>query len=367
MDSSYKKEPNVKMKIALIADTHWGVRNDNQLFVDNTKRFLDDIFFPQLDVMGINHVIHLGDLVDRRKYINFVTAKRLREDFLDQLLHRKINMDLIAGNHDVYYKNTNSVNALYELIVGKYNNIIVHTEPTTVTFDQTDILLLPWINDENRQRSIDNIQSTKATIALGHLELAGFQMYSGSMVSHGDDPDIFGRFDLVCSGHYHHKSSSGNIHYLGSHGQFTWSDYEDPRGFHVLDTETKQLTFIENPYKIFKKVWYNDTDKDLQQTLDYDFESHQHTITKVIVTAKNNPYIFDKFIEKLEKSNVHDMQIVEDHLNLNLQEDNDIVNEAESTIDIFKNFIKQVDVSDSNKIKLEQTIVQLYNEALTIQ
>jgi hypothetical protein len=61
------------------------------------------------------------------------------------------------------------------------------------------------------------------------------------------------------------------------------------------------------------------------------------------------------------------MQIVEDHLNLNLQDDSDIVNEAESTVDIFKGFIHQTDIADTDKIKLEQVIVQLYNEALTVQ
>ena len=97
-----------------------------------------------------------------------------------------------------------------------------------------------------------------APIVLGHLELVGFEMFRGSVSTHGDSPDLFGRFDLVCSGHYHHKSDTGNIHYLGSHSQFTWSDYGDDRGFHILDTETKELEFVKNPYEMFAKVWYDD-------------------------------------------------------------------------------------------------------------
>lgn len=356
------------MKLALIADTHWGVRNDNQLFMDNTKRFLDDVFFPTLLSNNINHVIHLGDIVDRRKYVNFLTAKRLREDFLEPLENKKINLDIIAGNHDVYYKNTNEVNALEEVINGRYHNVNIYTQATTIIQeDGTPILYVPWINNENRDATLNEIRSTKSQIVLGHLELAGFQMYSGSMVSHGDDPDLFGRFHVVCSGHYHHKSTSGNIHYLGSHGQFTWSDYEDPRGFHIFDTETEQLTFVRNPYNIFKKVWYNDTDKTIKQIMEHDFTQYNKTIVKVIVTNKNNPYMFDKFIEAIEQSQPHDMQVVEDHLNLNLEEDSDIVNEAESTIEIFKKYIDQATVTGISKEKLQTTIEDLYNEALTVQ
>jgi hypothetical protein len=199
---------------------------------------------------------------------------------------------------------------------------------------------------------------------MGHLELSGFEMYKGSMVSHGDDRRIFERFDTVLSGHYHHRSSDGSIHYLGNHAEFTWSDYDDPKGFHVLDTETRDLTFIRNPYKIFDKVWYDDLTKNPDEI---DTDSYKSKIIKVIVTNKTNPYKFDLFINKLEKSGVIDMQIVDDHLNLALEDDTNIINEAESTIDIFKHHIDQINIANLDKKRLENTIVDLYNEALTIE
>lgn len=352
------------MKIALITDTHWGIRNDSIAFHDNNKKFLDDVFFPTLVSNGIKNIIHLGDIVDRRKYINFLTAKRLRDDFLSPLENIGITLDIIAGNHDVYYKNTNEVNALKELIDGRYYNINIYTEATTVTQeDGTPILYVPWINDENRAKTLKEIHDTKSQIILGHLELAGFHMYRGSIESHGDDPDLFGRFDVVCSGHYHHKSSSSNIHYLGSHSQFTWSDHNDPRGFHILDTKTKELEFVVNPYEMFAKVWYDDMNKDPEII---NVESLKDKFIKVIVSNKNDLYKFDKFIDKIEKVGVIDLQVVEDHLNLNTEGDEDIINEAESTVDIFKKYIDQVDFG-INKKKLETTIVNLYNEALTVQ
>ena len=354
------------MKIALITDTHWGVRNDNIAFMDNSKKFLDEVFFPYLDANNIRTVVHLGDLVDRRKYINMQTATRLRIDFLDKLANRGLDVHMIAGNHDTYFKNTNTVNALRELVVGKYDFIVYDKHPCEWTFDGTNILLLPWICDENREKSLDAIRNTRAQIVMGHLELQGFEMFRGSIVSHGDDPSLFYRFDTVMSGHYHHRSSSGNIHYLGSHAEFTWSDYSDPKGFHIFDTETRKLTFIENPYIMFAKVWYDDTPEGTKNA-GVNIDSLKGMHVKVIVTNKTDPYRFDKFIEKLEKVGVLEMQIVEDHLNLAVETDEEIVDEAESTINIFKKYIEQVNSVNLDKVRLEKTIVDLYQEALTIE
>jgi len=354
------------MKIALITDTHWGVRNDNVSFMDNSKKFLDEIFFPTISSENIDTIVHLGDLVDRRKYININTARRLREDFLQPIEDRELNFHLIAGNHDTYFKNTNNVNALREIVrgYGSKNNWYVYDQiPREVDFDGTIVLMLPWICEENRKIVFERIKSTNAQIIMGHLELAGFEMYKGSMVSHGDDRNLFSRFDLVLSGHYHHRSGDGSVHYLGSHGEFTWSDYNDPRGFHILDTETRQLTFIENPFKMFRKIWYNDTDEAfLNNSIDY--SEYKNSILKIIVTNKTNPYWFDKFVENIESENPIDLQIVEDHLNLDLEDDMDIINEAESTLDIFKKYIENYELKNIDKEKLSNKIVELYNEAL---
>jgi DNA repair exonuclease SbcCD nuclease subunit len=354
------------MKIALITDTHWGVRNDNIAFMDNSKRFLDETFFPTIKREEIRTVIHLGDLVDRRKYININTASRLRQDFLEPLANGGYDVHFIAGNHDTYFKNTNKVNALQELVVDKYSFKVHDQLPRELEFDGTIVLILPWICNENREVCLHKIKTTPAQIVMGHLELQGFEMFRGSIVSHGDDPALFDRFDVVMSGHYHHRSSRGNIHYLGSHAEFTWSDYSDPRGFHIFDTENRNLTFVENPYRMFKKIWYNDADATFLNS-DIDYAQYKNCMLKVIIQEKTNLFWFDKFIENIESENPLDIQIVEDHLNLNLEEDSDIVNEAESTIDIFKKYISGFDEKTVNKEKLEKKIVELYNEALAVE
>lgn len=356
------------MKLALITDTHWGVRNDNVAFLDNSKKFLDNTFFPYLDEHNIRTVIHLGDIVDRRKYININTARRLREDFLQPLSLREIDFHLIIGNHDTYFKNTNDVNSGRELIVGRYPTFKIYSnQAVTVDFDGLPILFIPWITSENKEETFNAIQKTNAQIAMGHLEIQGFEMFKGSIVSHGEDRSVFDKFDIVMSGHFHHKSTDGHIYYLGSHAEFTWSDYNDPRGFHIFDTETRELKFIQNPYRMFKKVWYNDSDDDFLQTK-VDYSQFKDSIVKVIVTCKNNPYWFDKFIENIETEEPIQLQIVEDHLNLDLAEDEQqIIDEAESTLDIFKKYINSYDNDQISKEKLTNKVVELYNEAISLE
>ena len=353
------------MKIALIADTHWGVRNDHPAFLNNNRLFLENVFFPYIDTNRISTIIHAGDLVDRRKYININTARSLREDFLDPICDRRINFDIIAGNHDTYYKNTNGINSLQELVRGERQNYYIN--PFEWEYDNCKILLLPWICDDNRLISMDIVRNTNASICIGHLELIGREMYKGSVSMVGDSPSLFGNFDAVYTGHYHHKSSVDNIHYLGSHAQFTWSDFDDERGFHILDTETRSVEFIRNPYEMFAKVWYDDRDTTLEAILKQDFSAYNNKMVKIIVTAKSNPYWFDKFIEELEKQEIIDMQVVEDHRNLDLQDDDAIINEAESTIEIFNKYIETGSFPGTNKLKLQKVIEELHIEALSIQ
>ena len=351
------------MKIALITDTHWGVRNDQIAFLDNNKKFLDDIFFPYLDLHGISNVVHLGDLVDRRKYLNINTAKRLRDDFISPLRDRGITAHLIIGNHDTYYKNTNTINSIREF----YNDdFIIYERATEVKFDDVPILFIPWICDDNRDETIEIIGKTNAQIAMGHLEIAGFEMYRGSPVSHGDDRSLFGRFDLVCSGHYHHKSSHGNINYLGSHAEFTWSDYDDPKGFHILDTETRELTFVVNPHKMFRKIWYNDKDKTSEEVMDRDFSKYAGAYVKLIVSNKDNPFVFDLFTTKLYEALPLEVTIVEDHRNMDTISEEDLLDETEDTLTILSKYIGTIESNVDNK-DLDNLMRSLYHEALQME
>ena len=356
------------MKIAFVTDTHFGARNDAASFLEYFSNFFDNIFFPYLDEHKIDTVIHLGDIVDRRKFINFNTLNVLKSTFLEPIRERNIDFHCIIGNHDIPYRNTNKINALKELYEGtNVPNIQYYWEPVEKTFGGCDMLFLPWINKENYEQSLAAVNETKAQVCLGHLEIQGFEMLRGVKNDHGLSRDIFNRFELVCSGHFHHKSHDSNIHYLGSPYEIFWSDYNALRGFHIFDTVTRELEFIRNPYRIFHKLVYNDEGKTVDQIVkDTQYDQYKNTYIKVIVQEKTNPYAFDLMLDKLYKADCVHISIVDDHKHLDRQPDEEIINEAEDTMTILTKFVNNLNFEGDNS-KLNILMRDLYNEASKIE
>lgn len=357
------------MKIAVITDIHYGVRNDSPHFIDANRRFFREVYFPKLDEELIEHVVFMGDLVDRRKYINFMTAHHMRVDFMEPHRDKGVHIDAILGNHDVYYKNTNEFNALRELY-RDCNYVTIFDEPFERTFGTGEdrLLYLPWCNPSNKDQLINAIQDSRASVVFGHLELEGFAMDKHTVSQHGAfERKLLDKFDVVASGHYHHASEQGNIKYLGSHAQFTWADHGDKRGFHIFDTETREFTFVENPFNMFEKVHYSEKIDMAEVVRDHDFSNVEGKYVKVVVHEREDIPLFNMFMDKIEKANPIDVQVVDDHLNLDLTEDDEIVDEAQDTLTIFRRAIETSNTSGIDQISLDNFVTNLYQEALSVE
>jgi len=355
------------MKIALVTDTHWGVRNDSLVFLEYFHKFYDDVFFPYLDNNNIDTVIHLGDVVDRRKYINYVVLKSLKNHFINELRSREIDFHVIIGNHDVAYKNTNDLNSMSELFGGRNDDYVKwYEESTELCFDGCGIFIQPWINNENYDNSVKAIKKTNSQVLFGHLELTGHLLAPGMVSGQGMQPEMFKKFDIVASGHFHHKSTKGNITYLGCPYELMWSDYNQSRGFHIFDTDTRELTFIRNPYKMFQKVWYNDGEKSYEDVVDINYDVYNRTNLKVIVQEKTNPHWFDVFMDRLYRADPLHVQIVDDHKHLDQVAEEDIIDEAEDTQTLLRKYVSGIDTSVSKK-QLGTLVQNLYKEALQME
>ena len=349
------------MKVAIITDQHFGARNDSIAFLDFFQKFYDDTFFPALDAADINTVLILGDTFDRRKYVNFYALDRAKKMFFDKLEERGIRVHMLAGNHDTYYKNTNDVNSP-DLLLVEYGNIDVISKPETIVIDGTSICMMPWICPENYQESLDHIKNTKAEVCMGHFEIAGFAMHRGMESHDGLAKETFEKFDLVFSGHYHHRSSAQHIHYLGNPYELTWQDYNDPRGFHLFDLDTRELEFICNPYRMFERIEYNDKD---QEPIDLDLIELEQKYVKLVVVNKTDFYKFDKFIQKLYNKGCHEIKIIEDMTEFQDGEIGEEIN-LEDTLSVLSHYVDSIE-TDVDKEQIKTYMRTLYTEAVNIE
>lgn len=336
--------------------THiFGARNDLALFHSHFERFYE-YFFNWLDELDIKQVIQLGDLFDRRKYVNFSTLSESRRYFFDRLRDRGISMVTLLGNHDLYYRDITTVSSS-DLLLRDYNNITVVTQPSTIVFDNTSIDIIPWICSDNEHQVSDFIARSKSDLCVGHFEIENFHMYKGVEAYGGMQADAFAKYERVLSGHYHTRSERDNITYVGTPYEMTWQDYNDPKGFHVFDTDSRQLTFFENPNRIFIRLEYHDADQSTLDALDL-----KDCFVKVVVTSKQDLYKFDQYVQKLYNKGCYEIKIIEDMSEFSdgeIGEDIDL----EDTMDVLSNYIDSID-TDANKDKIKQFMKGLYVEAV---
>jgi hypothetical protein len=269
-----------------------------------------------------------------------------------------ITVHTIVGNHTAYYKNTNSVNTV-DLLLKQYENVKVYSEATEVKLDKLKVLFIPWINQENEETTFKLIQSVSCKCAMGHLELNGFRAHRGHVMEDGMESQLFDKFELVFSGHYHTRSNNGKIFYLGNAYEMFWNDVNDTRGFHIFDTNTLEFDPVNNPFKLFYNVYYEDTNYKL-----FDAREYQSKIVKVIVKKKSDQKNFEKFIDKLYSSGIQELKIVE-NFEIHIDEDFE-VEETENTISILNRYIDESEI-DCDKSIIKGILQKIYSQACEVE
>jgi DNA repair exonuclease SbcCD nuclease subunit len=345
------------MKIAIITDQHFGARKNSKLFHDYFLKFYDDVFFPTLEKEKITTVIDMGDTFDSRKGIDFSALTWAKDHYFDRLRDMGIEVHTIVGNHTAYYKNTNDINAI-DLLLREYNNVKVYSETTSIEVGGLNILLVPWINQENKDMTLKMINKSTAPMCMGHLELQGFKVNDYVVMDHGMDMDPFKKFEKVFSGHFHTRSTQDNISYLGNPYEIYWNDCEDTRGFHLFDTKTLETTPVNNTHRLFYKIYYTDNDYQL-----FDASELEDKIVKLVVRKKTDTKKFEKFIDKLYTSNVAELKIVENfEFNGWFDKELDGDYESEDTMSILNNYIQESEISLDKSI-IQKMMSEVYQEA----
>ncbi len=340
-------------KIAILGDTHWGVRNDDRDLLATQVKFTRDVFLPR--ALECDAVLHLGDLFDRRKYLNFQTAKDCRAAFLEPLVSKGIPITLTVGNHDDYYRDTNSVNAP-EVIFGDVMDVV--TVPTMRRVAGLDVACVPWVTDENRQSTGAMLSAARGGLCVGHLELIGFDYHRGQSAEHGQDPMDFQNYDMVLSGHYHTRSVRGNVRYVGATAEYTWSDYDDPRGFSILDTETMKLEFVQNELRDHHKISLTQSSVILDDSL----ASHRPAFVKLTVAPNVDRSLVDEVVGNLEGAGHHNLQVIQEvHDGIPLEEVPELGELTGDTVTLMESVIDSSEFLNKDDAKL--LIRKLYGQA----
>ncbi len=351
------------MKICLLADIHFGVRGNSVEFHNYFNRFYHNTFFPYLLENNITTVIQFGDVFDSRKQINLQTLHLAKQYFFNKLQEYNIQLHIILGNHCTFFKNSLSINSP-ELLLNEYSNVTIHNTFSTLDFDGTTIDLVPWLCSENESALLTAISQSKSPICCGHFEFSNFNMDSNSVCATGLDHKKLARYDQVFSGHFHTKSTKDNVLYLGTPVELTWSDYNDSKGFHIFDTTTRDLLFIQNPYRMFMKFTYDDLEQDFSYYEGFDFSKYQNCYVKVMVINKTVPYLFDKVLDQLTAAGPLDVSIIENLAGF--VDEEDTVDESKNTIELLHEFIDNQELTvDSDKLK--NIMQEIYMEALTME
>ena len=351
------------MKIAILCDTHCGIRNSSEIFLNNAADFYNDIFFPYCKEHDIQQIVHLGDYYDHRKFVNFKALNHNRKVFLDPMRKLGMRMDIIPGNHDTYYKNTNDLNSLKELLGYYMNEVHIIMEPKVMEYGSLKMAMVPWINQENYESTMKFIEECKADWLGAHLDLAGFEMMRGIKNVHGMDHKLFKKFELVLTGHFHVGSKQDNIWYLGSQMEFFWSDANDPKYFHVIDTETREIERIKNPYTLFHKIVYNDEKMDYNT---YDVSQLKKQFVKVVVVNKKDTFSFDRFIDRIQSVDIHELKIAENFNEFIGENVEDEAIEFDDTPTLVDSYIDGVE-TDLDKDKIKVRMRELMTEAQALE
>lgn len=339
------------MKICLLGDTHFGVRNDSKIFHAHMKKFYSEVFFPTLRERRINTIFQFGDLFDRRKYVNFYTLEQCRKYFFDELDRNHLQMFMLLGNHDIFWREKLDVNSP-SLLLERYTDIQVIDKPKSMGF----IDIIPWICKDNEKEVLDFIAQSTNPYCFGHFELKGFEMMRGIESHDGMDRSVLAKYKKVYSGHFHTRSDKDNVMYLGTPYELFWNDYNDPKGFYILDTDTHEVEFIQNKDPMFIKFYYDDS-----KDVNIDASTVKDKYVKLVVLNKKDFSLFDNVVDSLYNNNPAELKIIEDMSEFEAEVNDEHLN-IEDTMSLLSDYVDAVE-TDADKGKLKSILKELYVEA----
>jgi UDP-2,3-diacylglucosamine pyrophosphatase LpxH len=267
--------------IAVLGDLHFSHSGHSHEKFEQQMAFIEQQFFPYLLENNIKIVMQLGDINHDRNRADWYILNEMKKRFYGWFDCNDVQLHALVGNHDTVFKNTLDQNSLSET-TKHFENVYVYTKPTVVEIQPYKIGFNPWILDHKNPKLTE-----KVDILLGHFDVMGFPMLKGIYSKEGLDYKSLSNYRLVMSGHYHIRHIQENFHMVGTPFQLNWNDWNQPRGFVVLDTQFN-VTYIQNTVNPqFVKIYYDNGNIEVLG-LDYDEEPIPMSREKSLEVVKKN-------------------------------------------------------------------------------
>jgi hypothetical protein len=138
------------------------------------------------------------------------------------------------------------------------------------------------------------------------------------------------------------------------------SDLNEQKGFHVLDTATGEIEFVENPRQMFRQYMYDDSGKNKELILSADYSEAKNCFVKIFVKQKKHQSVLDQMMEKLYNVGVYGITIAEDNYEEESTEEG--VDLSQDTFSLISTEIDSMELSH-DKTKLKSLIKDIFIES----
>lgn len=260
------------MKIFLISDTHFGIKNSSQKWLNVMTEWWEKHLIPTLknEMEDGDLLLHLGDLFDIRTHTNELIRSTVVDLINNTLtkIPKNSHFYILAGNHDVYFKNSNKISSL-DPLDSIHSRLHIVKEPLEVTLKDDQILLQPWENDMDKLG--ENLQKSKADWVFMHADIQGLRYNKDlSSLDRGLKLETLSRFKGVFSGHIHWANSNGNVHYVGTPYQLDRGERGNEKSIQCLKLDTGEIIkYINNISPKYVYVDYEDVQNSNLKSKDY--------------------------------------------------------------------------------------------------
>jgi len=344
------------MKILLISDIHWGVKKNSEFFINVIRDYFNKEVIPTIEKHNIKQLWILGDYFDDR-YTTNVLVENIALKTIKQILSKFKNIEvfILAGNHDIYYKNSLSISSLK-----KFRNISKRLEiidgVKEYKIDNLKVIAIPWLihgskNWDEFKKIITKYEETNKKqydLCFGHFEINGFEIIKNLVEKGGLNQKMFEAFGEVFTGHFHIRNKIGNIQYLGSPYEITWNDYGTKKGLTIYDTENNKATFIENKISP-KHEHFNISSIKKDSSL---LDEMNNNLIKFHIDESIEENELSNILTKIDNKNLFDLQIIDERYD---DIDDENIDEIEDLIDndalqYAIDYIEQLDHPDEIEI-----------------